>query len=74
MSTPSDDRRASGLVEPDELEPASPLLQEQEAERGEDYHPGEPRPDLSGAAAEADVVEQAFQVSSPDEREPDVES
>lgn len=50
------------LAEPDELDPANPLLTAEDADSGEDYHPAAPRPDLDGEAAEADVVEQAYEV------------
>lgn len=51
------------LAEADERDPANPLLATEDADSGEDYHPAEPRPDLDGEAAEADVVEQAYEVT-----------
>jgi hypothetical protein len=71
MSLPSDDWREAGLAEPDELDPANPLLADGEAERGEDYHPGTARPDLEDQAAEADVVEQAYEVEVDDDGDDD---
>ena len=65
MTTPSQDWE-SELAEPDELDPANPLLAEGDTDAGEDYHPGAARPDLEGAAAEADVVEQAYEVVGDD--------
>jgi hypothetical protein len=67
MTTPSEDWRDAGLAEPDELDPANPLLAAEAEESGEDYHPGNARPDLDDEAAEADVVEQAYEVPGIDD-------
>ena len=71
MTAPSEDWRDTGLAEPDELDPANPLLASEEAEPGEDYHPGAGRPDLDDQASEADVVEQAYEVDVGDDDEDD---
>jgi hypothetical protein len=63
MTLPNDGWRD---VEPDELDPANPLLAEQGDGRGEDYDPALPRPDLDDRANEADVVEQAYEVAVDD--------
>lgn len=65
--TTSPEDWVAGLAEPDERAPASPLLDDDEGGSGEDYHPGTPRPDLDDEAAEADVVEQAYDVPVPDD-------
>ncbi len=71
MSLPNDDWREA---EPDELDPANPLLADQGEERGEDYHPAIARPDLEDRAAEADVVEQGYEVAVDDsDDDPDVD-
>lgn len=69
MTASPEDWRETGLAEPDELDPANPLLASEEAEPGEDYHPGVPRPDLADEAAEADVVEQAYEVEVVDDED-----
>lgn len=59
----------AGLADPDADQPVS-LVEEtdQQADAsGEDYHPGTARPDLSGAAAEADVIDQSFEVADAEE-------
>lgn len=68
MTAPSDDWRDT---EPDEFEPANPLLVEDEAEDGEDYNPATARPDLEGEADEADVVDQAYEVEVGDDADED---
>ncbi|WP_420114291.1 hypothetical protein [Pseudactinotalea sp.] len=70
MTLPSEDWRDTGLAEPDELDPANPLLAGDDDARGEDYHPATARPDLDDRANEADVVEQAYEVSDDDGDEP----
>lgn len=59
----------AGLADPDAGLPVS-LVEEsgRQAEAGgEDYHPGTARPDLSGTAAEADVIDQSVEVPDVDE-------
>jgi len=73
MTTPSEDWRDAGLAEPDELDPANPLLAAEAAESGEDYHPATARPDLDDRASEADVVEQAYEVPGLDVEGDDIE-
>ncbi|MCA5892362.1 hypothetical protein LEP48_03220 [Isoptericola sp. NEAU-Y5] len=73
MSTvPEDGRRDAGLDDPDETS----LLDEAtgadpdpdpDAARDGEYRPAFPRPDLDGAASEADVVEQSRTVPGADE-------
>lgn len=72
MTTPSEDWNEAGLAEPDELDPANPLLAEQDAESGEDYHPATARPDLEGEADEADVADQAYEVEVGSDDDEDV--
>lgn len=59
----------AGLADPDADLPAS-LIEEsgRPADAAEeDYHPGTARPDLSGTAAEADVIDQSFEVPDAEE-------
>src|SRR5690606_42012677 len=69
MTNPSRDWRDPIDVEPDELDPANPLLAAEEAEPGEDYNPATARPDLEGRADEADVVDQAYEVEIADDED-----
>jgi hypothetical protein len=57
-----DSWRDAGLVPPEEAEVDT-------AHEPDEYVPDAPRPDSDGAAAEADVVEQALDVPADDEEE-----
>lgn len=71
-TTPSDAWRDAGLEAPDDTtnlveESSTPPAIPEHEEETEEYHPATPRPDLEGEAAEADVVEQASVVPTPDD-------
>lgn len=70
MTLPSDDWRDAGLAEPDERDPANPLLADSDDARDEDYHPATARPDRDDRANEADVVEQSYEVTGDEGDEP----
>jgi hypothetical protein len=72
MSTlPDDAWRDAGLEDTDDttslVEEAKRAARRDTGDRPEEYHPGTARPDLEGAAAEADVVEQSREVPGADE-------
>ncbi|WP_166846298.1 hypothetical protein [Isoptericola sp. BMS4] len=70
MSTlPDDAWRDAGLEDPDGTNLVEEVRDAPDAddERPEEYRPGTARPDLEGAAAEADVVEQSQVVPGLDE-------